>query len=274
MGRNLFTKHLSGRGLITPIFYLDLTAFNEENSAAMLYVKNIHFSYENKKILRGVTFSAAESEIIALVGISGSGKTTLFRLITGLIPPTEGIIEIARQPLQKNALMTTYMQQDDLLLGWRTVMENLLLLSELGKTKTRKKDIQTQATFLLKKVGLEGTEDLYPRQLSGGMRQRVALARSLLQNRPLMLLDEPFASLDVILREQLYQLLREIRDHYKKTIVMVTHDFRDAIALADRILVLASGRIVGTYALSASTREQTTHSNNLIAEIRANLLSC
>jgi NitT/TauT family transport system ATP-binding protein len=241
------------------LFQLDLVPINGENVGAMIHVKEIHFAYGEKKILEGVSFSAAEGEIVALIGISGSGKTTLFRLITGLIPPAQGSILIGGEQLPRGALLTTYMRQDDLLLPWRTVMGNLLLLSELGK-KRRSKDTQEEAALLLKKVGLEGCEDLFPRQLSGGMRQRVALARALLQNRPLMLLDEPFASLDVILREQLYQLLREIRDHYKKTIVMVTHDFRDAMALADRILVLANGQITGNYQLAPTMQDRATTS--------------
>jgi ABC-type nitrate/sulfonate/bicarbonate transport system ATPase subunit len=234
----------------------------------MLKIENIHFSYGEKKILQGVTLSAAKGEIIALIGVSGSGKTTLFRLITGLITPLQGEIAINGQSLPEGALLTTYMRQDDLLLPWRTVMGNLLLFSELGKKRSKNEALLQEATSLLKKVGLENSEGLYPRELSGGMRQRVALARTLLQNRPLMLLDEPFASLDVIMREQLYSLLREIRDHYQKTLLMVTHDFRDALALADRILVLANGKISGTYLLNPQNK---LHSETLIQKIRYDL---
>jgi NitT/TauT family transport system ATP-binding protein len=236
----------------------------------MLRIEDIHFSYGEKKILQGVTLSATKGEIIALIGVSGSGKTTLFRVITGLIPPLQGKIAINGKSLPEGALLTTYMKQDDLLLPWRTVMGNLLLFSELGKQRAKKAPFLQEATSLLKKMGLENTEGLYPRELSGGMRQRVALARTLLQNRPLMLLDEPFASLDVIMREQLYSLLREIRDHYQKTILMVTHDFRDALALADRILVLANGKISGTYLLDPQNK---LHSETLIQQIRNQLLT-
>jgi NitT/TauT family transport system ATP-binding protein len=232
----------------------------------MLKVEDIHFSYGEKGILRGVTFSAQEGEIIALIGTSGSGKTTLFRLITGLLAPLTGTILIGGRLLPEGAMLATYMRQEDLLLPWRTVMGNLLLFSELGKQKRRDAHFLTEASLLLKRVGLESCGKLYPRELSGGMRQRVALARALLQNRPLMLLDEPFASLDVIMREQLYVLLREIRDQFKKTIVMVTHDFRDALALADRILVLAQGKIAGSY---VKTRFNQTE--RLMQQIRSDL---
>ena len=141
----------------------------------------------------------------------------------------------------------------------------------MEKKRAKRASILKEAADLLKKIGLEGTEHLYPKELSGGMRQRVALARALLQNRPLMLLDEPFASLDVIVREQLYILLREIRSLYNKTIVMVTHDFRDAMALADRILVLAHGKIVSSYSLSRTAGERADHAEDLIDQIRYDL---
>lgn len=206
----------------------------------MLAAKDLFFAYDDKPILEGVTFSAQEGEIVALIGISGSGKTTLFRLITGLIHPTSG--EISKEG------ELTFMRQEDLLLPWRTVLDNLLLFTELGERPRKKTPaLVDEALTLLKRVGLEGCANLYPTTLSGGMRQRVSLARALFQKRPLMLLDEPFASLDVIMREKLYALMREIRDEQKKTIVMVTHDFRDALELADRILVLGQGKILSSY---------------------------
>lgn len=221
-------------------------------------VDDLHFAYGEKKILNGISFVAEEGEILVLTGISGSGKTTLFRLMTGLIEPSRGSISIGGKPLPEGALLTTYMRQEDLLLPWRNVLDNLLLFSELGKQSSKKQTLLAEARKLLKRVGLDGYEEAYPNQLSGGMRQRVALARALLQNRPFILLDEPFASLDVIIREQLYTLLREIRDQFRKTIVMVTHDFRDAMALADQILVLSQGRICATYPVSGASYDKLT----------------
>ncbi len=204
----------------------------------MLEVKELYFDYSGRIVLDGLSFSVKKGEIVALIGKSGSGKTTLFKVISGLVSPKKGEVNI-------DGRLITFMRQEDLLLPWRTVMGNLTLLRELGRKKSPL--LKEEAAKLLNRVGLEGYQEVYPEVLSGGMRQRVALARSLLQKRPLMLLDEPFASLDVILREQLYLLLREIRDEYEKMIVMVTHDFRDALALADRILVLAGGKIVSDY---------------------------
>ena len=237
----------------------------------MLQVDDIHFAYGEQSILDGISFSVAEGEIIALIGISGSGKTTLFRLITGLLSPSQGEILIKEQSAIKGMQLTTYMRQEDLLLPWRTVFDNLLLVSELGKKKAHPISLRKEAHALLEKVGLERNIDDFPKELSGGMRQRVSLARALLQNRPLMLLDEPFASLDVIFREQLYVLLREIRDQYTKTIVMVTHDFRDAMSLADRILVLANGKIADSFQITPEVRSDAAASEALIQQIRKHL---
>jgi len=238
----------------------------------MLEIESLYFSYGEKPLLNGISFSVQEGEIIALVGISGSGKTTLFRLITGLIEPTEGRIWIAGKAVPEGALLTTYMRQEDLLLPWRTVLGNLFLFTELGKKQAQtKRSLHEEAHTLLKRVGLEGYAEAYPNELSGGMRQRVSLARALLQNRPFMLLDEPFASLDVIIREQLYALMREIRDHYNKTIVMVSHDFRDAMALADRILVLSQGKIADNYVVTPEMKEDPHAADQLIQHIREHL---
>lgn len=207
----------------------------------VLKLEDVHFAYEERVILKGVSLRVEPGEILALIGTSGSGKTTLFRLITGLIQPDQGQI-IASSEL-------TYMQQEDLLLPWRTVLQNVLLPFELGGAKQLP---LMQAHQLLNLVGLEGYAEAYPQELSGGMRQRVSLARALLQDRPMVLLDEPFGSLDVLIREQLYLLLKQT----KKTILLVTHDFRDALELADRILVLSDGQIVENLTVAGSNPQK------------------
>lgn len=201
----------------------------------MLFLDQVDFAYTPcRPILRKLTMQVAPQEVVSLIGSSGSGKTTLFRLLAGLLKPIHGRMNSSYgQP--------TYMPQEDLLLPWRNVMENVLLLQELG---TVKHSIDTdRVQEVLRFVGLEGYEHAYPQTLSGGQRQRVALARSLLQQRSLLLLDEPFGSLDIHIREQLYQLLLSIRSEFKKTIVIITHDFRDALAIADRVLFLKHGQI-------------------------------
>ena len=226
----------------------------------MIELQNIAFGYEQNQILKNVTFSIAKGEIVALIGVSGSGKTTLFRLMTGIEKAGFGSITGA------DCETISYMQQEDLLLPWRTVLGNLMLIDELGRLP-RDPKLKKRARRLLQIVGLEDCEEMMPHELSGGMRQRVSLVRALLQKRPTLLLDEPFGPLDVIVREELYLLLRSIRDDYGKTIVMVTHDFRDAIALADRILVLVNGEICKDIAVDRAKEIEIT------LEIRSALLS-
>lgn len=200
---------------------------------------DVHFSFGSKKIFQGATLSLKEGEIASIIGRSGAGKTTLFRLISGGLRPDKGTIYWERPP--------AFLHQESLLLPWRTVLDNLLLVTELGKNNFLRKFSLEKAFFLLERVGLKHCASLYPHQLSGGMQQRVSLARALLQESPLLLLDEPFASLDVLAREELYSLLQEIRDEFKKTILFITHDFRDALALSDRILVLNGGIIASEF---------------------------
>lgn len=237
----------------------------------MLQVNRVSFSYGKKNILNELSFKVLPGEITALIGLSGSGKTTLFRLMAGIISPTGGSITINGLTHPDSLQWITYMRQEDLLLPWRTVMDNLLLFTELGKGKKKRGALVEQALYLLQKVGLSDCENLYPKELSGGMRQRVALARTLLQDRPILLLDEPFASLDVIIREQLYGLLREIKGEFKKTMIMVTHDFRDALLLSDRIFILSNGTIKENFTLPQTIDARETISEQLIKQIRHSL---
>lgn len=230
----------------------------------MIKVENLTFFYSKLKILDDLNFTIERSEIVALIGVSGSGKTTLFRLMTGIIQPQEGSIFIQNLPLPEGNRWISYMSQEDLLLPWRTVLANVLLVGELGSSC--KNDLEQRALELLETVGLAGCEKLMPHELSGGMKQRVSLVRALLQDRPLLLLDEPFGPLDVILREELYTLLRRVRNQYGKTILLVTHDFRDAWALADRILILANHHI--THDIQITERENPIKKEALMTDIR------
>ena len=230
----------------------------------VISLQNIYFSYGNKKILNGITFSVPPGEILALIGVSGSGKTTLFKLISGLIEQDSGEVICSKKEA------TTYMQQEDLLLPWRNLIDNILLFSELGHRHS-KGFFKERAVALLKRVGLEHAADLYPEQLSGGMKQRATLARALLQDRPLLLLDEPFGSLDLLIREELYKLLLEIRTQYNKTMILVTHDFRDALSIADRILILQKGKIKESFKIDGNERENPLFCNKLCQQIKSSL---
>lgn len=233
----------------------------------LLKIQNLSFSFAKQKILNNLSFSLEPNEIVTLIGRSGSGKTTLFKILTGILSPELGSLTFADSLTKSIA----YMTQEDLLLPWRNVMDNLLLLSELGKNShSAPPALHEEAFAILSEMGLENCEDMYPDQLSGGMRQRVALARALLQKHPLLLLDEPFNSLDVVLREQIYKLLRNIKEKLACTILMVTHDFRDALCLSDRILLMHDGAIHKTWKIDQDARQ------NLLEAIRQEMfeLNC
>lgn len=208
-----------------------------------IHVKNLSFDYEDNQILQDVSFSLKKGEVATLIGASGSGKSTLFKLLTGLITVKYGELTLNNQSIPAGYQSIAYMMQEDLLLPWRTVLDNMTLITELGSSPSYSKQLQEESLHLLNEMGLKGCEHLYPHELSGGMRQRVALARTLLQKKPILLLDEPFGALDVGLRENMYRLLRKVQEKHHTTILLVTHDFRDALVLSDRILFLADGVI-------------------------------
>lgn len=197
-----------------------------------LEIENLTFGYENFPVLKELSLKLEAGEIGVLLGASGSGKSTLLKLIAGLLPLQKGVLKKSGAP--------AYMTQENLLLPWRTALSNLLLLTELGP---KHPPDSAEIEALLKEMELSGCENLYPAHLSVGMRQRLALAQTLLMKRPLLLLDEPFNSLDLILREKMYELLKEMHRKHKMTLLMVTHDYRDALALADRIFLLKEGKI-------------------------------
>jgi ABC-type nitrate/sulfonate/bicarbonate transport system ATPase subunit len=191
--------------------------------------------------LEHLTLSVPEGEIVALVGPSGCGKSTLLELLAGLQQPDEGAV---------TAEPAAYMPQRDLLLPWRNALANAALALECSGV--RKADARRRAQPLFERFGLGGFEDARPAELSGGMRQRVALARTFLSGRPLLLLDEPFASLDQITRGSLQEWLAEALSAEPRTVVLVTHDVQEALYLADRVAVLSPrpGRIVDEIAVA------------------------
>ena len=218
---------------------------NVESEDALLAVSGIGFDYENVPILAEVSISVDRGEFVALVGPSGCGKSTLLNLISGVLEAKEGSINtnglVGRAERLGNV---SYMQQNDLLLPWRTVAGNCRLGLELkgvGKAESNERVERLAELFDIADV-----LDHMPWQLSGGMRQRVALLRAVLPDSLVLLLDEPFGALDAITRRSLQQWLLNVLDTADKAVVLVTHDVDEAILLADRILVMAPepGRII------------------------------
>lgn len=234
-----------------------------------LDVHHLSFSYDQHSILKDVSFCLKKGEIGTIIGASGSGKSTLFKILTGLLEPQKGEILIQGQVIKERSQQIAYMMQEDLLLPWRTVLGNLLLIYELGSSHSeQQEDPKQEALNLLEEMDLLPYVNYYPDELSGGMRQRVSLARALMRKRNLLLLDEPFGALDVGRREHMYRLLHRIQKRYDTTILMVTHDFRDALSLSDRLFWLCQGRIEKEWQISLSARQDFGYMGHLQQEIQ------
>lgn len=193
-----------------------------------------------------ITIRVERGEFVSIIGRSGCGKTTLFNIVAGLLSPSKGSVILEGEDVTGRAGLVAYMLQKDLLLPWRTVIENVVLGLELAGVP--KKDSYPRALPLLQKYGLGGFEKSFPSQLSGGMRQRVALLRTLLCEREVILLDEPFGALDAQTRISMQEWLLGIWRDFGRTVVLVTHDVDEAIFLSDRVYVLSPrpGRLKAT----------------------------
>lgn len=209
---------------------------------ARLHIRGLShsFSHQNKKlnVLNNLDLIVDDGEFIALLGPSGCGKSTLFNIIAGLIPQESGTLFLNGEYVDNNTDAFGYMQQKDLLMPWRTVLKNVLIGPEIRKDYG--KFVQSKALSLLSQLGLHGFENSYPSQLSGGMRQRVALVRTLLCNKEFLLLDEPFGALDAMTRSVMQSILMDIWIKKKQTVLLITHDIEEALILADKIIVLTA----------------------------------
>lgn len=194
---------------------------------------DICFAHHSTIIFEKFNFVIPANQVTALLGASGIGKTTLLRLIAGLEQPSSGTI------MPNIVGRVAWMGQRDLLLPWFSVFQNIILGKKLRSEKFDKAQIKEQVEILLEKVGLKKCLNQYPHELSIGMRQRVAIARTLFEDKDIILMDEPFAAVDVVLRRELQELVVELLRN--KTVIMVTHDPQDALCLANLIYVL-SGR--------------------------------
>lgn len=214
--------------------------FQERMLEKRLEVSNLSHSFiksndEEIRIFQHLNFSVGKAEIVAIVGRSGAGKSTLFNLISGLLKPTAGKISLgARDDGRPGSI--AYMLQKDLLLPWRTIMDNAVLGIELHRKVTDPD--RTRARAMLARYGLESVANAYPHSLSGGMKQRVALCRTLLSDPTVVLLDEPFSALDYETRLMLENDVISLTRSEGTSVILVTHDIDEAIAMSNRIVVL------------------------------------
>ncbi len=207
-----------------------------------IHMENVHkdFYSENDvlRVLEDINIYADEGEFVSIIGPSGCGKSTIFHILTGLVGGYEGRVEIESIPLSEYDKRVGYMHQKDLLMPWRNLIDNVIIPLEIQGEK--KADAKNKVMELLPVFGLEGFEKSYPNELSGGMRQRAALLRTVLVESDIMLLDEPFGALDAISRSKMQKWLLDIWSRFKRTVMFITHDIEEAIFLSDRIYVLTN----------------------------------
>jgi NitT/TauT family transport system ATP-binding protein len=184
-----------------------------------------------------VSFAARAGEFVSILGPSGCGKSTLLMMVAGLEPLTAGRIEVGGEPITRPRADIGVIFQDPVLLSWKSVLDNVLFPIRILKRPVR--DYAARAQQLLSMVGLSDFQSKRPHQLSGGMRQRVAICRALIHDPTLLLMDEPFSALDAITRDEMNAALLDIWERYQKTVLFVTHGIREAVFLSDRVLVMA-----------------------------------
>ncbi|MGB4440200.1 MAG: ABC transporter ATP-binding protein [Sedimentibacter sp.] len=204
-----------------------------------LTANSITVSYEGTNIIENISIELKKGEIVCILGVSGVGKTTLFNVISGLLNPDSGTVELDGRNITGKAGNVSYMLQKDLLLPYKTILDNVSLpLVIRGERKSKAREITSK---YFKEFGLEGTQKKYPKQLSGGMRQRAALLRTYLFSDQVALLDEPFSALDSITKSSMHEWYLQVMEQIKLSTLLITHDIDEAIILSDRIYVM-SGR--------------------------------
>ena len=209
-----------------------------------LRVKNITVNFEEKSIIEDVTITLNEGEIVSILGVSGVGKTTLFNVIAGLINPCIGTVELDGENIIGKSGKISYMLQKDLLFPFKTILDNVSLpLILKGENKKKAREI---AGKYFSQFGLEGMENKYPKELSGGMRQRAAFLRTYMFSSEIALLDEPFSALDTITKQKIHTWYLDVVKKLNISILFITHNIDEAILISDRIYIISGkpGKIV------------------------------
>ncbi len=223
----------------------------------MIDIENVSLAYAARGgpvlAVEGLNLAVAKGEFAAVVGPSGCGKSTLMKLVTGLVKPTAGAVRINGAAVNGPVKIAGMAFQNANMLPWRTVTDNLLLPLEIvepyrSQFRSKKSEYRARVEDLLKTVGLGGFGNRFPWELSGGMQQRASLCRALIHEPSLLMLDEPFAALDAFTREELWCVLRDVWQRLNFTVVLVTHDLREAVFLADKVHVMSArpGKVIET----------------------------
>ena len=210
----------------------------------MLKFDNISFKYESDdyEMIRNLSFSVNDGEFISIIGASGCGKSTIFRLINGLEKPDNGKIFIDERPIEQQKNYSSYMPQRDLLFPWRTIEKNICIPMEIQNKN--KKEMHEKATAMLDEVGLLSYKNKYPRDLSGGMRQRASFARTLLAGAGLLLLDEPAAGMNPNETQELMDTIRFVQEHFDMTTLLIEHDMKLVGGICEELTVLNFGQVL------------------------------
>lgn len=203
---------------------------------AVLKVEGVTKTFDNETIIQNISLELHKGELVSLLGVSGGGKTTLFNIISGLSLPDEGSVWIDDEEVTGKPGNVSYMLQKDLLLPYRTILDNVALPLMIRGMK--KKEAREKAAPYFAEFALAGTEKKYPAQLSGGMKQRAALLRTYLFSQKVALLDEPFSALDMLTKQSMHEWYLDVMERIKLSTLFITHDIDEAILLSDRIYLL------------------------------------
>lgn len=210
-----------------------------------LKVEKISVSFNEKEVLKDISFDIKDGEFVSILGTSGCGKSTILNVLSGILKQNDGNVFVDGEKINGISQKFAYMPQKDLLLPWKNIESNVRLFEEINNIKEKK-------VVDFEKFGLKGTEKMYPHELSGGMRQRVAFLRTTMCNADIFLLDEPFASLDVCTRNSMQDWLLSMQ--FNKTTVLVTHDIDEAIYLSNKIFILKDGKITAKFEINHEKR--------------------
>lgn len=202
----------------------------------VLDVKGISKTFDGEEIIHQISMQLKQGELVSLLGVSGGGKTTLFNVIAGLSIPDEGGVWLEGEEITGKPGNISYMLQKDLLLPYRTILDNVSL--PLLVRGMKKKEAREKAAVYFEQFGLKGTEKKYPAQLSGGMKQRAALLRTYLFSGKVALLDEPFSALDMLTKQSIHEWYLDVMEKIRLSTLFITHDIDEAILLSDRIYLL------------------------------------